>query len=83
MKAVVENINLVISSVTGILIGLLGLGIVSNILFGSTIFIGDVIANISSIVAGLGEQGLVGLIVALIVIHILGIGDDAKVSKGK
>ena len=45
------------------------------------VFIGDVIGNISSIVAGLGEQGLVGLIVALIVIHILGIGDAP--AKGK
>tara|TARA_B100002019_G_C21274405_1_gene604418 strand:+ start:6582 stop:6818 length:237 start_codon:yes stop_codon:yes gene_type:complete len=78
MKAVVENVNLVISSLTGILVGLLGLGIVSNILFGSTIFIGDVIGNISSIVASLGSQGLVGLIVAIIVIHILGIGDSKK-----
>ena len=75
MKAVVENINLVISSITGILVGLLALGIVSNILFGSTIFIGDVIGNISSIVEGLGNQGLVGLIVAIIVLHILGVGD--------
>jgi len=75
MKAVVENINLVISSLTGILVGLLGLGIVSNILFGSTIFIGDVIGNISSIVEGLGSQGLVGLIVAIIVLHILGVAD--------
>lgn len=78
MKAVVENVNLVISSLTGILVGLLGLGIVSNILFGSTIFIGDVIGNISAIVASLGSQGLVGLIVAIIVIHILGIGDSKK-----
>ena len=41
-------------------------------------FIGDVIGNITGIVASLGEQGLVGLIVAIIIIHILGIGDKAK-----
>jgi len=57
------------------LVGLIGLGILANILFGSTIFIGDVIGNISSIVEGLGSQGLVGLIVAIIVLHILGVGD--------
>ncbi len=57
-----------VSGVTAILISLLGLGVVSNLLFGNTIIIGDVVANITNLVTTLGNGGLVGLIVAMIVI---------------
>ena len=78
MNSIIETVHSVVSGLTSILLGLLGLGIVANILFGANMFIGDVIGNITGIVASLGEQGLVGLIVAIIIIHILGIGDKAK-----
>tara|TARA_B000000609_G_C23888832_1_gene197153 strand:+ start:70 stop:309 length:240 start_codon:yes stop_codon:yes gene_type:complete len=78
MNSIIETVNSVVGGLTSILLGLLGLGIVANILFGANMFIGDVIGNISLIVSSLGEQGLVGLIVAIIIIHILGIGDKAK-----
>ena len=79
MNSIIETVNSVVGGLTSILLGLLGLGIVSNILFGLKYkTIGDVIGNISLIVSSLGEQGLVGLIVAIIIIHILGIGDKAK-----
>jgi len=57
-----------VSGVTAILISLLGLGVVANLLFGNTIIIGDVVANITNLVTTLGNGGLVGLIVAMIVI---------------
>ncbi len=57
-----------VSGVTAILISLLGLGVISNLLFGNTIIIGDVVANITNLVTTLGNGGLVGLIVAMIVI---------------
>ena len=78
MNSIIETVNSVVGGLTSILLGLLGLGIVANILFGANMFIGDVIGNISLIVSSSGEQGLVGLIVAIIIIHILGIGDKAK-----
>ena len=78
MNSIIETVNSVVGGLTSILLGVLGLGIVANILFGANMFIGDVIGNISLIVSSLGEQGLVGLIVAIIIIHILGIGDKAK-----
>ena len=78
MNSIIETVNSVVGGLTSILLGLLGLGIVANILFGANMFIGDVSGNISLIVSSLGEQGLVGLIVAIIIIHILGIGDKAK-----
>ena len=59
-----------VSGVTTILISLLGLGVVSNLLFGNTIIIGDVVANITNLVTTLGNGGLVGLIVAMIVISL-------------
>ena len=78
MNSIIETVHSVVGGLTSILLGLLGLGIVANILFGANMFIGDVIGNITGIVASLGEQGLVGLIVAIIIIHILGIGDKSK-----
>lgn len=73
MKSVIENINLAVSGLTGILVGLLGLGIVANILFGSSILIGDVVGNLSALVSSLGDQGLVGLIVLIIILSIFGV----------
>jgi len=60
MNSIIETVHSVVSGLTSILLGLLGLGIVANILFGANMFIGDVIGNISLIVSSLGEQGLVG-----------------------
>jgi hypothetical protein len=59
-----------LSGVTAILISLLGLGVVANLVFGNTIIIGDVVANITNLVTTLGNGGLVGLIVAIIVISL-------------
>ena len=53
-------------------VALLALGIVMQVIFGKVVpFVGgDVIGNITAIVASLGEQGLVGL-VALGVIYVI------------
>jgi hypothetical protein len=50
---------------------LLGLGVLASLLFGQSVWLGDVVGNITALVSGLGEAGLVGLIVAIIVIHLL------------
>ncbi len=78
MNNMIEMVKTFVGGLSSILVGLIGLGILANILFGSNIIIGDVIGNISSIVSTLGSQGLVGLIVAIIVIHVLGIGSVNK-----
>ena len=49
--------------------GLLGLGVLAGILFGDLMGI-DVVGGLLSIVNTLGEQGLVGLLVAIILIHL-------------
>ena len=53
-------------------VALLALGIVMQILFGKVVpFVGgDIVGNITAIVASLGEQGLVGL-VAIGVIYVI------------
>ena len=61
-----------VAGLTSIFVSLLGLGIVAGLLFGSTTFVGDVVGNITALVSGLGEGGLVGLLVAIIIIHLLG-----------
>ena len=78
MNTMIEMVKSFVGGLSSILVGLIGLGILANILFGSNMIIGDVIGNISSIVSTLGSQGLVGLIVAIIVIHVLGIGSVSK-----
>jgi len=71
MDNVVKQVHSFVSGLTSIFVSLLGLGVVAGLVFGDTFFVGDVIGNITALVAGLGEAGLVGLIVAIIVIHLL------------
>ena len=73
MDSIMKIVNDFVGGLSSIFIMLLGLGILSGLLFGNQFFIGDVIGNITALVSGLGESGLVGLIVAIIVLHLLGV----------
>ena len=59
-----ENANRTIKSITDIGIALLALAIVTSLLVGASnmSFLGDVVGNITSLVADLGSSGLAGLI---------------------
>ena len=61
---VVSTIKSWIGGITTVAVSLLGLAIVLQVIFGpNVVFVPvDVIGNISSLVASLGEAGLVGLI---------------------
>ena len=61
-----------VGGLTSIFVSLLGLGIIAGLLFGDTVMIGDVVGNITALVSGLGEGGFVGLLVAILVIHLIG-----------
>ena len=63
-----EKITDVISKVTTIAVRLIGLSVALEIVFGSNVpFLSlGVISNISSLVATLGNEGLVGLVVVAI-----------------
>ena len=71
MNSILKSAGDFITGLTTILVSLLGLGIIAQLLFGSTVVIGDVVANITALVSSLGESGLVGLIVAIIVIGLV------------
>jgi len=71
MNSIMNIASDFVSGVSKILVSLLGLGIVAQLVFGNTLIIGDVVANITGLVSSLGESGLVGLIVAIIVISLL------------
>jgi len=48
----------------------LGLGVLVGIVFGTDVIFGDVVAGITNLVTTLGDAGVVGLIVAIIVISL-------------
>ena len=60
-----KSITDAISNVTGVAISLIGLSVALEVVFGSAVpFLSlGVINNISGIVADLGSQGLIGLII--------------------
>ena len=57
-----------VNSLTNVVISLLGLGIVVSLLGGNVPFVGGIADNIVSLVQGLGDAGIVGLIAAIIIL---------------
>jgi len=70
MDNALKMIQTFVSGLTSIFVGLIALGVVSGIVFGDTIIISDVVGNITALVQSLGENGLVGLIVAIILLNL-------------
>jgi hypothetical protein len=74
MDSVMKTVKDFITGLTGVLASVIGLGIVAAIVFGGDVyFFGNVIETIMGYVVMLGENGLAGLIVLLIVLGILNI----------
>jgi C4-dicarboxylate transporter len=73
MDNAIKLVNSFVSGLSSIFVGLLGLGVVAGLVFGDVAIIGGVVDNITALVSGLGESGLVGLIVAIILIRLLDI----------
>tara|TARA_B110000444_G_C18838114_1_gene597267 strand:+ start:2029 stop:2259 length:231 start_codon:yes stop_codon:yes gene_type:complete len=72
MDNALKTVHNFVGGLTSIFVSLLGLGIIAGLLFGDTVMIGDVVGNITALVSGLGEGGFVGLLVAILVIHLIG-----------
>ena len=68
MDNAMKMIGDIVSSLTKILVAVIGLGVVAGIVFGDTWFFGDVLTNLLGVVSSLGDAGLVGLLVAAILI---------------
>ena len=73
MDNAIKLVNSFVGGLSSIFVGLLGLGVVAGLVFGDVAIIGGVVDNITALVSGLGDQGLVGLIVAIILIKLLDI----------
>ena len=69
MNNVMAMINDMIKGLTGIAVGLLGLGVVVGVLFGDLMGV-NVVGGLLNLVNSLGEAGFVGLLVAIILVHL-------------
>ena len=69
MKAL-QGLTSTITSLTNVVIGLLGLAIVVSLLGGNVPFVGGVAENIVALVQGLGDAGIVGLVAAIIILNL-------------
>ena len=70
MNNVLDMVNDFVRGITSILVSVLGLGVLVGIVFGTDVIFGDVVAGITNLVTTLGDAGVVGLIVAIIVISL-------------
>ena len=67
-----ENAKRIVSDLTGIGLALIALGVVLGVVIGTDVaFVPNVLENLLGAVAMLGESGLVGIIVLLIVMELL------------
>jgi len=66
---ILQGLTGTITSLTSIVISLLGLGIVVSLLGANVPFVGGIAENIISLVQGLGDAGIVGLIAAIIILN--------------
>ncbi len=67
-----ENAKRIVSDLTGIGVALIALGVVLGVVIGTDVaFVPNVLENLLGAVSMLGESGLVGIIVLLIVMELL------------
>ena len=67
-----ENAKRIVSDLAGIGVALIALGVVLGVVIGTDVaFVPNVLENLLGAVAMLGESGLVGIIVLLIVMELL------------
>jgi hypothetical protein len=66
-----KMINDLVSNLTGVVIGLLGLGIVAGVAYGGPVLGLDVITGITDLVSLLANEGLVGLLVLAVIMSLL------------
>ena len=67
---VLQGLTGTITSLTNVVIALLGLAIVVSLLGGNVPFVGGVAENIVGLVQGLGDAGIVGLVAAIIILNL-------------
>ena len=72
MENAFNMIRDLVSGLTGILVGVIGLGVVAGIVLGgNSFFFGDVLNQLIAVIQTLGDNGIVGLLAAAILIQLL------------
>ena len=61
----------IVTGLTKIFVAFIGFGVVAGIVFGDAFLVGDVLENLLGVVSSLGDAGIVGLLVAAILIGLL------------
>ena len=67
---ILSGLTSTIHQLTAVFIALLALGIVVSLLGGNVPFVGGVADNIVSLVQGLGDAGIVGLVAAIVILNL-------------
>jgi hypothetical protein len=70
MKEVMDKITTALGGLTTILLSFVSLSILAEVIFGTNIFGTEVVANITEMIASLGDSGFVGLIALIILIQL-------------
>ena len=67
-----EEVKKLLGEITEVFLLLIALGVVTEILFGATDipFFSGVVANLTRLIADLGENGLVGLIALAVILYL-------------
>jgi len=66
-----EEVKKWLSEFTEVFLLLVALGIIAHILFGDTVpFLGQIVPNLTALIADLGENGLVGLIALAVILYL-------------
>ena len=66
-----EEVKKWLGEITEVFLLLVALGIIAHILFGEMVpFFGNVVPNLTGLIADLGENGLVGLITLAIILYL-------------
>ena len=72
METGMKMIMDIVTDLTKIFVAFIGFGVVAGIVFGGNAFlVGDVLENLLGVVSMLGDAGIVGLLVAAILIGLL------------
>ena len=72
METGMKMIMDIVTNITKMFVAFIGFGVVAGIVFGGNAFlVGDVLENLLGVVSMLGDAGIVGLLVAAILIGLL------------
>ena len=68
MKEAINTVKSWINDIAEVMLSFVAIGAVSEVLFGSGIFGGKVIGNLTSIINTFGESGFAGLVALLVLV---------------